>query len=118
MGMTTIKARVFNPAESPKTVELTFTVDSGAGYSVVPENVLQELGIEPHTIKSFFLANGDEVRRKMGIAGFEYLGEITASPVIFGEEGDAALMGATTLEGFGFVLDPFRRELRPMSMRL
>ena len=49
----------------------------------------------------------------MGIAGFEYLGERTAAPVIFGEEGDAALMGATTLEGFGFVLDPFRRGQRP-----
>ena|SRR5438552_18160070 len=118
MGITTIKARVFNPANSSRTAELIFTVDSGAGYSLVPEDVLRELGIEPHTTKSFFLANGDEIQRKMGIAGFEYLGEITAAPVIFAEEGDAALMGVTTLEGFGFVLDPFRRELRPMSMRL
>jgi len=28
------------------------------------------------------------------------------------------LLGATTLEGFGLVLDPFRRELRPMSLPL
>ena len=118
MGITTIKARVFNPANSSRTVELIFTVDSGAGYSLVPEHVLLQLGIEAHATKSFFLANGDEIQRKMGIAGFEYLGEITAAPVIFAEEGDAALMGVTTLEGFGFVLDPFRRELRPMSMRL
>jgi predicted aspartyl protease len=118
MGITTIKARVFNPADLTRKVELTFTVDSGAGYSLVPEKVLQELGIEPHTTKSFFLANGDEIQRKMGNAGFEYLGEIACAPVIFAEEGDAALMGVTTLEGFGFVLDPFRRELRPMSMRL
>ena len=76
------------------------------------------MGIEPHTTKIILSGQRDEVRRKMGIAGFEYLGEITASPVIFGEEGDAALMGATTLEGFGYVLDPFRRELRPMSIRL
>jgi hypothetical protein len=54
----------------------------------------------------------------MRIAGFECLGESTCAPVIFGEEGDASLMGATTLECFGFVLDPFRRELRPMSMRI
>src|SRR2546426_6780795 len=118
MGITTINAKVFNTAELARRVDLIFTVDSGAGYSLVPENILQELGIEPHTTKSFFLANGDKIQRKMGIAGFEYLGEITAAPVIFGEEGDAALMGVTTLEGFGFVLDPFRRELRPMSMRL
>jgi hypothetical protein len=54
----------------------------------------------------------------MGIAAFKYLGTITAASVIFGEEDDAPLMGVTTLEGFGFVLDPFKRELRPMSMRL
>jgi len=35
----------------------------------------------------------------MGNAGFEYLGEIAHAPVIFGEEGDAALIGVTTLEG-------------------
>ena len=118
MGITTLKARVFNPADSSRTAELSFTVDSGAGYSLVPENVLQELGVKPHTTKTFFLANGDEIQRKMGNAGFEYLGEIAHAPVIFGEEGDAALMGVTTLEGFGLVLDPFRRELRPMPMRL
>src|SRR5437764_2593251 len=108
MGITTINAKVFNPADLTNKVEISFTVDSGAGYSLVPENVLRELGIAPHTTRSFFLANGDKIQRQMGIAGFEYLGEITAAPVIFGEEGDAALMGVTTLEGFGFVLDPFR----------
>ena len=118
MGMTTISATVYNPADITRAAQWEFTVDSGAGYSVVPGSLLQRLGIEPHTTKRFYLANGDGIDRQMGIAGFEYLGERTASPVIFGEEGDAALMGVTTLEGFGFVLDPFRRELRPMSMRL
>lgn len=32
--------------------------------------------------------------------------------VIVGEPGDDPLLGATPLEGFGLVLDPFRRELR------
>ena len=118
MGITTIDARVFNPADPSRKVEIHFTVDSGAGYSLVPATVLEELDIHPHTTKRFFLANGDAIERKMGNAGFEYLDEIAHAPVIFGEEGDAALMGVTTLEGFGFVLDPFRRELRPMSMRL
>jgi hypothetical protein len=38
--------------------------------------------------------------------------------VIFGEEGDSPLLGSTTLEGFGLILDPFRRELRPLPMVL
>jgi len=118
MGITTIDAMVFNPADPLRVAEVKFTVDSGAGYSLVAATVLHQLGIEPRSMKRFYLANGDGVERQMGIAGFEYLGEVTHAPVIFGEEGDAALMGATTLEGFGFVLDPFRRELRPMSMRI
>ena len=118
MGITTIKAKVFNPADESRTAEIQFTVDSGAGYSVVPGTVLHDLGIEPRTTQEFFLANGDCVVRRMGLAHFEYLGKLSAAPVIFGEEGDAALMGATTLEGFGFILDPFRRELRPMPMRM
>jgi predicted aspartyl protease len=118
MGLTTIDATVFSPTDPARKVELQFTVDSGAGYSLVPGTILEGLGIRPHTTKRFFLANGEAIERKMGNAGFEYIGEITHAPVIFGEEGDAALMGVTTLEGFGFVLDPFRRELRPMPMRL
>src|SRR5438552_18657178 len=101
MGITTIKARVFNPANSSRTAELIFTVDSGVGYSLVPEDVLRELGIEPHTTKSLFLANGDEIPRKMGIAGFELRGEITAAPVLCAEEGYARLIGVTPVEGFG-----------------
>jgi hypothetical protein len=40
------------------------------------------------------------------------------SLVIFGEEGDSPLLGSTTLKGFGLILDPFRRELRPLPMVL
>ena len=118
MGLTTIHAKVFNPANLSRSVEVEFIVDSGAGHSVVPRSVLQDLGIEPHTTKRFYMVDGQGIDRQMGGAAFEYLGERAYAPVIFGEEGDAALMGATTLEGFGFVLDPFRRELRPMVMRL
>jgi hypothetical protein len=38
--------------------------------------------------------------------------------VLVGEPGDDPLLGATTIEGFGLVLDPFRRELRPMKLPL
>jgi len=118
MGITTIRTKVSNPADFSTSIELEFTVDSGTGHSVVPRSVLQKLGIEPHTTKRFYMVDGQALDRHVGGAAFEYLGERAYAPVIFGEEGDAALMGATTLEGFGFVLDPFRRELRPMLLRL
>ena len=51
------------------------------------------------------------IEREIGSAIFEYQGQRGDSLVIFGEEGDSPLIGATTLVGFGLVLDPFRREL-------
>jgi len=38
--------------------------------------------------------------------------------VIFGEKGDEPLLGATTLESLGLVLDPFKRRLIAMRMLL
>ena len=87
-------------------------------YSLVPSDILASLGIEPHSVREFVLANGEIARRNMGSAVFEYRGVRGDSLVIFGEPGDVPLMGATTLEGFGFILDPFRRELKPMPMLL
>jgi len=38
--------------------------------------------------------------------------------VIFGEEGDATLLGALSLEALGLSLDPIRRELKPRRLVL
>jgi len=117
MGITNVKATVGNPADSSRTREVEFLVDSAATYSLVPSEILSELEIEPHSVREFALGNGEFVKRRMGTATFEYLGVRGDSLVMFGEPGDAPLLGATTLEGFGFILDPFRRELKPLPMR-
>ena len=38
--------------------------------------------------------------------------------VIFGDGEDSTLLGTVTLEALGFVLDPFKRELRPLPLVL
>lgn len=118
MGVTFVKVKVANPADPSRAVDEQFLVDSGAVYSLVPRTDLERIGIEPHSRRSFILANGEQVEREIGSAIFEYLGQRGDSLVIFGEEGDSPLLGATTLEGFGLVLDPFRRELKPLPMLL
>ena len=40
------------------------------------------------------------------------------SPVILGEEEDENLLGMVTLEIFGLILDPLKRELRPLRALL
>jgi predicted aspartyl protease len=93
-------------------------VDSGAVYSLIPGVVLRRLGIKPHTTSEFVLANGDVIRRRLATATLEYDGRRGDSMVIVGERGDDPLLGAITIESLGLVLDPFRRELRPMQLPL
>ena len=118
MGLTFVKVAVGNPANGHRRESVNCLVDSGAIYSLIPGPVLRKLQIKPHSRREFILANGDVIRRRLATATFEYDGRRGDSMVIVGEPGDDPLLGATTLEGFGLVLDPFRRELRPMTLRL
>jgi predicted aspartyl protease len=97
---------------------VNFLIDSEAVYSLVPARTLRRLGVRAHREVDFSLADGTTIRRQVGDAYFELKGEGGASPVIFGEEGDKPLLGATTLESIGLVLDPFKRRLIPMRMLL
>ena len=117
MGLTHVSVMVGHPAGGGSE-EVRCLVDSGAVYSLIPEPVLLQLGIAPHSTREFVLANGDVIRRRLATATFEYQGQRGDSMVIVGEPGDDPLLGATTFEGFGLVLDPFRRELRPMKLPL
>ena len=118
MGVTTLAVDVANPATPEVTESLEFTVDSGAVMSVVPADVLRRLGIRPTKQETFRLANGQHIIRYKGIAMFKFREWIGGSDVIFGEEGDATLLGALTLEALGLLLDPIKRELRPLQLTL
>ena len=118
MGLTFVKVTVGNPANGRRSEEVQCFVDSGAIYSLVPEPILQKLDIEPHSTREFVLANGEVIHRRLATATFEYEGRRGDSMVVVGEPGDDPLLGATTLGGFGLMLDPFRRELRPMQLPL
>ncbi|MBI4486690.1 MAG: hypothetical protein HY655_11830 [Acidobacteria bacterium] len=118
VGLTHIKARIANPARPAKSSTVTFLVDSGAVYSVVPAATLRRLGIRSHSSRTFLLADGSEITRRVGDALFFIDGRRAASPVIFGEKDDSPLLGAVSLESLGLILDPMKRVLRPLPMVL
>ena len=118
MGLTVQKLTVKEHYRARKKAEVTFLVDSGAVYSLIPAKTLKRLGVVPHRSVEFTLADGTTIERKVGDAYYELHGLGGAAPVIFGEEGDEPLLGATTLESLGLVLDPFKRRLVPMRMML
>ena len=118
MGLTYLEVEVAGPATPDNTEPVEFLVDSGAVHSVVPASVLERLGIKPLDEQVFRLADGTKVVRRKGVAVFRYGDLIGGADVIFGERDDSNLIGATTLESLGLVLDPLKRELRPLPMVL
>ena len=118
MGLTFVELSIANVAEPKKSERLEFLVDSGAVLSVVPATTLRRLGIKPREKQEFRLANGDKIVRKKGAALFRFNGRSGTADVIFGEKGDATLLGAFTLEALGLALDPLKRELRELPMIL
>ena len=117
VGLTYVDVELYNP-RSEGSVSRSFLVDSGAVYSVAPQAVLRSLGIVPLRSERFTLANGEQTEREIGEVGFSFEGRRATSPVVFGEGEDIYLLGAVTLETLGYVLDPFRRELKPLRMML
>jgi|UniRef100_A0A7C5YXJ0 predicted aspartyl protease len=117
MGITYLKVIVANPLNLKKRFERRFLVDSGSVFSVVPENVLKNLGIKPEGTQRFMLANGEEIEKKIGEAKFFFRDKSATSKVVFGDPG-VFLLGVTTLENLGMILDPLSREIKPMPMFL
>jgi clan AA aspartic protease len=98
-----------------KSIRVRFLVDSGATYTVLTRNIWVELGLKPLGEMEFILADGSVVKRKISEVLLELPGYGERhTPVVLGEEEDENLLGVVTLEIFGLILDPFKRELRPI----
>jgi predicted aspartyl protease len=118
MGLTHVHARLRRPDGRGPTRNLRFLVDSGAIYSVLPEETWRALRLRPEREVEFTLADGTPIKRGVSECRFEIRGAAATSPVVLGEEHDGALLGAVTLETLGFMLNPLTREILPMRMAL
>ena len=84
--------------------EVSAMVDTGALHSVMPQQFLEELNIEPLRTLRCRLADDSVREYQMGIALVAIDGESFPCPVLFGD-GNSYLVGATTLEILGFTVD-------------
>jgi len=112
MGTFRVDVEIENPAHPGKRRRLTSVlVDTGAELSWVPGEALESLGIERYTKWHFRQADGTVLERWVGGAFVHVAGNRTADDVVFGEPGDLVLLGARTLEGLNFRIDPVSRQL-------
>ena len=112
MGTFRVDIEIENPARAGQRRKVSSVlVDTGAELSWVPAQVLESLGIERYATALFRQATGAVVERWTGVALVHVAGKRTADDVVFGEPHDLVILGARTLEGLNFRIDPVTRQL-------
>jgi predicted aspartyl protease len=115
VGISYVQGKVRGPGGTEATVE--FMIDSGAVYSLLPQDVWKAIGLEPKRDMEFTLADGSHVHRLVSECHFTLPQGEGHSPVILGEPGDnQPLLGAVTIEMLGYVFDPFQRTVHRMQV--
>jgi predicted aspartyl protease len=116
MGMFQVRVKLANPADPKRSFEEDFWVDTGAIYSFVPEDRLEQIGLAPLRTRDLVLADGRRDRRLLGEALFTVheLDETLTCPVVFAPPDSLYLLGATALEIFGVDVDPAGKRLKPI----
>jgi predicted aspartyl protease len=86
-------------------------VDTGAGLSWFPQDVLDSLDIERAALRSFRQADGSILQRWVGPAFVHVAGVRTTDDVVFAQAGDLTILGARSLEGLNLRVDPASKRL-------
>lgn len=118
MGIIKVKLTVKNIYDTTKQVEEEFLVDSGAHFTVLPFETVKILSLKPTYVQQFSLADGRMIKRSLGNALITFENKEIAVSVVLGQKGDTALLGVTTLESFGLMLDPFKRRIYHSKLML
>lgn len=86
-------------------------VDTGAAWTMLPGEVVTQLGLTPNRQRAVTLASGERVTYLAGQIAIQLNGEELITPFLAGPPGCLALLGAVTLEEFGLAPDPVRKKL-------
>lgn len=108
---------VYSPDQS-RSRSLVGLVDTGALHTIVPAAILEALDIPVYTRREYELADGSPVAMPLGSAPMELQGEIIPVPVLFGIDPRNILIGATTMEIFGYAADPRHQRFIPANLTL
>ncbi len=112
MGLTRVTTKLINIEFPDKIYESIFLVDNGATDCLAPADELEKLGVRKEGKTSYEFADGSVREYFFGLVRIEFMGEITAGRVIFGESGSEPLLGVTALESVGIMVDTANQTLK------
>jgi predicted aspartyl protease len=115
MGMFDVKVKLANLAAPNRTEEVSLLVDTRATLSWIPREILEKL-VTAFSRLPFWLADGRRLERDTTAVLLTIDGRKTPVRVAFGEPGEEAVLGATALEGLGFMVGPGAKKLVPRDL--
>ncbi len=116
MGFTYAKVSLTSPSHGEKKQDLELLVDTGAILSAVPRSILTELGVKPVGSRKLRVFGGETIEREIGVILVSYDGAAAGITVIFADEKDTPVLGATALEALGYRVDPVTKKLKPTEL--
>lgn len=112
MGLTKVTTTLTSFHKPQGSYEAVFLVDTEATDSLAPADQLDKIGVAREGKMAYELADGTVKEYSYGLVRIEFMGEITAGRVIFGDPGCEPLLGVTALESVGIMVDPASKTLR------
>lgn len=108
MGQTNVLLKIYGSAGS---AEVETPVDTGATFTKIPRNIVDEIGLELKYETYVELGNGTTITRQLALADVEV--EEVRMPVLVAvfDGTETPLLGYTTLEILGFKVNPVTHSL-------
>ena len=115
MGHVIAKAKLYNPGDPSKNLEVELLIDTGSTYSWIKRDKLEELGLKPMTRWKFKTVEGKIVERDIGEVVVECLRERATTVTVFAENRDEEVLGVHAMEGLRLEVDPVTKQLKKVE---
>ena len=108
---------VYSP-DGSRCREIVAPVDTRSFHSVIPAEILRELGIEPVIESRFNFRDGSILKLPIGLARVALPGKTGHSQVAFGKDPRQTVIGSLTLTELALAADPEHGRFVPAELSL
>lgn len=117
MGKVIEKVKITNYNEPAKSIEVDAVIDTGATMVVLPQDIVERLGLKKiREVKVRYANNKIETKSIYGVVTIEIKGRAANLDALAEAEGSQPLIGQVLLELLDLVVDPRTRILIPNPM--
>ena len=113
MGIFSVPIRI-EDLDGKRSVDLDATVDTAATYTFLPQDLLDELGIQREGHRTFEFGDNRVEDYPVGYVRLRINGDNVIALVVFGPSETAPLLGVTALELLSLGVDPVNQRLIPV----